>query len=82
MPWLVTRIDSDTTSEVDRLIAEGAVASRSDAARRGLELLLDEHRRRAVGEAIVDGYRRIPQTDDDGLWSEEASVRMITEEPW
>lgn len=82
MPWFVTRIDTDTASQVDRLIAEGIVVSRSDAVRRGLELLIDRHRRLAIGQAIVDGYRRIPQTDNESMWSEEASMRMINEEPW
>jgi hypothetical protein len=43
---------------------------------------LEAERRRRVGEAIVGGYERIPPTDDDAAWSDDATVRMIAEEPW
>ncbi len=35
-----------------------------------------------VGRAIADGYRRIPQKDDDLAWPDAASAAMIAEEPW
>ena len=41
-----------------------------------------DQRRRAVGEAIVEGYRRLPQTDDEFARSDEATAAMIAEEPW
>jgi hypothetical protein len=50
--------------------------------RLGLERLVDEHRRRRVGEAIVDAYRRVPQTADELSGLEEATRALINEEPW
>jgi Arc/MetJ-type ribon-helix-helix transcriptional regulator len=82
MTQLVTRMDDRLVTEVDRLVAEGVVASRSEAVRRGLELLVDHHRRAAVGQAIVDGYRQHPQTDQEVGWADEATRAMIAEEPW
>ena len=82
MAQLVTRIDDDLDVLLEELIAEGAVASKSDAVRRGLSLLLDRHRRQKIGAEIVDAYRRHPQTIDESSWSDEATVRMIAEEPW
>ncbi|MDQ3671203.1 MAG: hypothetical protein M3364_02015 [Actinomycetota bacterium] len=35
-----------------------------------------------VAEAIVEGYRRQPQTDEEVGWSDQAAIRMIKEEPW
>lgn len=59
----------------------GIVVSRSDAVRRALRALVDAERRRAVGAAIVEGYRRQPQTDDLG-WGDDMTRAMIAEEPW
>jgi Arc/MetJ-type ribon-helix-helix transcriptional regulator len=79
---LVTRIDDKLASEVDALVSQGAVRSRSDAVRQGLEALVERHRRSAVGRAIVEGYRRVPQTEAEVGWADEATRRMIADEPW
>ena len=82
MPQLVTRIPDALAEKVDELVATGVVASRSDAVRLGLEHLVDRERRRQIGQAIVDGYTRMPQTEDELLWTDEDTRRMIEEEPW
>jgi Arc/MetJ-type ribon-helix-helix transcriptional regulator len=79
---LVTRIDDKLASEVDALVSQGAVRSRSDAVRQGLEALVERHRRSAVARAIVEGYRRVPQTEAEVGWADEATRRMIADEPW
>jgi Arc/MetJ-type ribon-helix-helix transcriptional regulator len=79
---LVTRIDDELAREIDALVAEGVAASRSDAVRQALRALVDQHRRRKIGEAIVEGYRRLPQTDEELGWTDQAAIRMIEEEPW
>lgn len=82
MPQLVTRVDDELLHQLDGLVDDGVVASRSEAVRLALGEMLDRHRRHAIGEAIVAGYRRIPQTADEISWSEEATAAMIAEEPW
>lgn len=82
MPQLVTRVEDGLVREIDDLVAEGVVASRSDAVRLGLEALIDRHRRRRTAQAIVEGYRRRPQTEAEVGWADEATRRMIAEEPW
>jgi metal-responsive CopG/Arc/MetJ family transcriptional regulator len=57
MPQLVTRIDETLLGEVDRLVAEGSVASRSDAVRLALSQLIERRRRRATGELTAPGRR-------------------------
>jgi hypothetical protein len=44
----------------------------------------EEHprRRRGIGRAIADGYRRIPQWDEDVERATRAAIRSIEEEPW
>jgi Arc/MetJ-type ribon-helix-helix transcriptional regulator len=82
MAQLVTRVDDRLVRELDDLVADGVIASRSEAVRIGLETLLERHRRRRTGEAIVAGYRRVPQTEVEAGWVDEATVRMIADEPW
>lgn len=82
MTQYVTRIDDDLAERVDQLIAEGVVDSRSDAVRKGLEVLIDQTRRRRVADEIVAGYRHQPQSEHEVAWADEATIRMIAEEPW
>ena len=69
MTQLVTRVSGDLLAAVDELVEEGTVSSRSDAVRQGLE-------------AIVEGYRRRPQSPEELAWADEATVKMIADEPW
>lgn len=82
MAQLVARLDDRLMAEVDGLVADGVVGSRSDAVRRGLEHLVDRHRRERVGAAIVDAYRRQPQTDDELAGLDAATRALVDEEPW
>ncbi len=82
MAQFVTRLDDDLVSAVDDLVRDGVVESRSSAVRLALRDLVERHRRMQIGLAIVEGYLRTPQDDDDAPWSDEATARMIAEEPW
>ena len=79
---LVTRLDDRIVAQVDALVAEGVVRSRSEAVRIALEKLLEEHRRKRVGQQIVDAYQRQPQTADELAGLDEATRALITGEPW
>lgn len=82
MTQLVARVDDEFLEAIDELVADGVVASRSEAVRRGLQILIDRSRRRRTADAIVAGYQAKPQTEDEWGWADEATVRMISEEPW
>ena len=82
MAQLVTRLDQRLLAEVDALVAEGVVHSRSEAVRLGLERLVDQHQRQRVGAAIVEAYRRHPQTVDEIAGLDEATRALVNEEPW
>lgn len=79
---LVTRIDDALLAEVDRLVAEGALESRSDAVRVALRELIERRRREEIGRRIVEDYRARPQTEAEVGWSDAASIAMIADEPW
>ena len=78
----MTRIDSELARSLDKLIADGAAESRSDAVRQGLEALIALHRRAQNAEAIVRGYTEQPQSERDVGWSDAATIAMIADEPW
>lgn len=82
MTQLVTRISADLARDIDRLIAEGVVESRSDAVRQGLLALIEETARRRTADSIIAGYTRRPQSDEDAAWVDEATIQMIADEPW
>jgi Arc/MetJ-type ribon-helix-helix transcriptional regulator len=79
---LVTRIPDSVAMAVDALVKAGVFSSRSDAVRAGLAAVVERERRAAIGRAIVDGYRQVPQDEDDLAWPDAATAAMIAEEPW
>jgi Arc/MetJ-type ribon-helix-helix transcriptional regulator len=82
MTQLVTRLDDQLVADVDELIADGVVANRSEAVRKGLETFVDEHRRQRIGAQIVDAYRRRPQTEEELAGLDAATRALVAEEPW
>lgn len=79
---LVARIPDELADAIDDLVSTGVYASRSEAVRAGLDGLIERQRRARVGQAIVDGYRRTPQAEDDLAWPDAATSAMIAGEPW
>ena len=82
MAQVVARLDNALVAAVDELVTEGIFESRSDAVRQALEFVVDTQRRKRIGEAILEGYRRIPETEEELAWAEAATIAMIEEEPW
>jgi Arc/MetJ-type ribon-helix-helix transcriptional regulator len=82
MAQVVTRLDDELLAVVDELVAAGIVANRSEAVTHGLERLVDQHRRVRTSAAIVDAYRRQPQTDEEVAGLDEATRALVKEEPW
>lgn len=78
----MTRLDGELLREVDRLVHLGVVASRSEAVRRALGQLVERERRAEIGRRITEEYRQRPQTEAEVGWADEATARMIAEEPW
>jgi Arc/MetJ-type ribon-helix-helix transcriptional regulator len=82
MAQVVTRLDDKLVADLDSLVADGFVASRSEGVRVALEKLVDEQRRRRIGAEIVAGYERQPQTDEELAGLDAATRALIAEEPW
>jgi Arc/MetJ-type ribon-helix-helix transcriptional regulator len=82
MPQLVTRLDAGLLAAVDRLVADGVLASRSEAVRLGLEQVVERARRARTAADIVEGYRRTPQGADELRRADDGLRTMLTEESW
>jgi Arc/MetJ-type ribon-helix-helix transcriptional regulator len=79
---IAVRIPDELAESLSDLVAEGRFETKADAVRTALETLVEEERRRRVGESIADGYRRVPQDDDEVKAATRAAIRSIDEEPW
>ncbi len=66
---IAIRISDDMAESLEELVEHGRFETKADAVRTALQALVEAERRRRVGELIVAGYERIPQTDDEGLAS-------------
>ena len=69
-------------AEIDALVADGVVASRSEAVRLGLEKLVDRHHREQIAAQIVEAYQRLPQTDEELAGLEAATRALVDEDSW
>jgi len=79
---IAIRVPEELLDRVDQLVEEGIYESRAAAVRAGLEILAELARRRALDDAIVRGYERVPPTRAEQA-SALASLReAIAEEPW
>lgn len=79
---VAVRLDDDDVARLDDMVSDGRFDSRAEAVRAAVRGMLDAERRRAVGEAIADGYRRVPQSHDEVAAAEINARRLIEEEPW
>ncbi len=82
MTAVAVRLPDEMVAAVDRLVAEGVFTTRADAFRAALSALLRSHEERLVDQQIVDGYRRLPQTDGEVSAAAAATRALIEEEPW
>lgn len=79
---IAVRIPDELARDLDEAVERGDYGSRAEAVRLAIKTFVEADRRRRVGEAIVEGYRRLPQTDDELAHAVRAAVASIEEEPW
>ena len=60
---LAIRLPDDLLRDLDWVVVRLNYDSRTEAMREALVRLLDQERRRQIGEEIAEGYRRMPQTE-------------------
>ena len=70
------RIPDEDASRLDAIVASGRYASRSDALRQGLDLILRQERDREIIESYRRAYAEFPQEESEiGLWAFSELVR-------
>ena len=79
---IAVRIPGELAESLEELVSEGKFETKAEAIRSALQTLVDQERRRKVGELIADGYRRIPQDEDELEAARRAAIRSIEQEPW
>lgn len=79
---IAVRIPDALARSLDELVSAGRFETKAEAIRAALQTLVDQERRRAVGELIAEGYRRIPQDEDELETARRAAMRSIEQEPW
>ena len=56
--------------------------SRSALIRDAIEAYLHDDVEAELDRALVEGYRRVPQTAEEDAWGEASARDAIREEPW
>jgi len=79
---IAVRIPDALVQDLDEVVARGDFANKAEAVRTAIEALVDAERRRRIGVSIAEGYRRLPQTDDEVERATAAAIASIHEEPW
>ena len=83
MSTMITlRMSEERRRRLDALVESGRYASRAQALTSAVDRLLADEERRAVDEAIVEGYTRIPPTAEEDAWAEWSARESVREEPW
>jgi Arc/MetJ-type ribon-helix-helix transcriptional regulator len=78
---LAVRLWERTLQRLDRLIRAGRFATRTEALRVAVDTLVADSERREAEAAIVEGYRRVPDSPTDA-WLDAATEAMVSAEPW
>jgi Arc/MetJ-type ribon-helix-helix transcriptional regulator len=79
---MAIRIPNELAEGLDQIVAEGRFANRTEAVRFAIGQLVERERRAAVGEAIVAGYARLPETEEELATANANLRRLVAEEPW
>jgi Arc/MetJ-type ribon-helix-helix transcriptional regulator len=79
---IAIRLPSELAKQLDEMVARGRFETKAEAVRSAIRSMVEADRRREIGQRIIDGYRRVPQTDDEVSAATEAALRSIHEEPW
>jgi metal-responsive CopG/Arc/MetJ family transcriptional regulator len=64
----------------ERAAREGR--SRSALIRDAIDAYLYDEEKERIDREIIEGYERIPTTDEELAWAEREAREMVREEPW
>lgn len=80
-PHAQVELTDDLLRRVDeRAAREGE--SRSALLRKAIEIYLGDEKRQRITQEIIEGYKRIPPTDEEMAIAEASAREAVEEEPW
>jgi len=79
---IAVRIPDELAESLEDLVVAGRFETKAEAVRSALKVLVESERRRRIGELISEGYRQLPQDDDEVGAATRAAIDSIDEEPW
>jgi Arc/MetJ-type ribon-helix-helix transcriptional regulator len=79
---ITLRMPDDRVARIDELVRAESYESRASFIVEAINRLVDELEQREIDRRIVEGYTRIPQTDEELRWAEASALDSIREEPW
>lgn len=79
---IAVKLEDDAVAKLDRLVADGSFASRSQAVRTAVEALVRNCERRRIDAAFTEGFRLHPESDDEMDEARRRAIASIEEEPW
>jgi Arc/MetJ-type ribon-helix-helix transcriptional regulator len=79
---ITLRMLDESIDRVDALVEAEQYASRAAFIVDAINRLVDELEQRDIDRRIVEGYTRIPPTEEEQRWAEISGIESIREEPW
>jgi Arc/MetJ-type ribon-helix-helix transcriptional regulator len=79
---IAVRVPTGHLEALDDLVERGVFGSRAAAVRAAIDVLVDLDRRHRDDLAVIEGYRRIPQTDGETSAAIASLRDAIADEPW
>jgi Arc/MetJ-type ribon-helix-helix transcriptional regulator len=79
---ITLRMPDDRVARIDELVRAESYESRASFIVEAINRLVDEIEQREIDRQIVEGYTRVPQTDEELRWAEASALDSIREEPW
>ena len=78
---ITVRMSDDRVAAIDALVESGR-ASRAAVIVEAIDKLLGQLESERIDREIVEGYTRIPPTDEELEWAEWSTLESLREEPW
>jgi Arc/MetJ-type ribon-helix-helix transcriptional regulator len=75
-------MEPELLARLDWLVVRCSFENRAEAIRAAIERLADQERDKEIGERIAEGYRRLPQTEDEIAWSRDNYWGDLDDDDW
>ena len=78
---ITVRMSEERVRAIDELVASGR-PSRAAVIVEAIDRLVAALESERIDREIVEGYSRMPQTEDELEWARWSGIQSVREEPW